>query len=82
MLCVLDRRVRLPKTAPPLNVELIAPMIALLLSVLKKSKKLGESMTKMECQIYWSWSITSRLPFEVTYHLSSHQSRIRRGMNR
>jgi hypothetical protein len=34
-----------PNTAPPEKVELIAPMMALVLSVLKKSKKLGESMT-------------------------------------
>lgn len=34
-----------PKTAPPLKVLLIAPIIALVLSVSKKCKKLGESMT-------------------------------------
>jgi hypothetical protein len=34
-----------PNTAPPEKVELIAPMMALVLSVLKKFKKLGESMT-------------------------------------
>jgi hypothetical protein len=34
-----------PKTAPPENVELIAPMIGLVGFVLKKFRKFGESMT-------------------------------------
>jgi hypothetical protein len=38
--------IREPNTAPPENVELIAPMIALFLSVWKKCRKLGESMTR------------------------------------
>jgi hypothetical protein len=50
-----------PKTAPPEKVELIAPMIALVLSVLKKSKKLGESMTWMECQFL----------LELAHHVAS-----------
>jgi len=45
-------------------------MIALFLSVLKKSKKLGESMTWMECQIFWSRSIMLRLLLEATHHRS------------
>ena len=70
---------REPITAPPENVELIAPMIALVLSVLKNSKKLGESMTWRESQIRWSWWITLHLVFEATYHPSSLRSRNRRG---
>jgi hypothetical protein len=34
-----------PKTAPPENVELIAPMMGLVGFVLKKFRKFGESMT-------------------------------------
>jgi len=43
---------REPNTAPPENVELIAPIIGLVLSVLKKSWKFGESITGVHGQIY------------------------------
>jgi hypothetical protein len=34
-----------PKTAPPENVELIAPIMGLVCFVLKNCRKFGESMT-------------------------------------
>lgn len=43
--CGLLLTIKEPNTAPPEKVELIAPIIALVLSVLKKFKKLGESIT-------------------------------------
>jgi hypothetical protein len=42
---------REPNTAPPENVELMAPMMGLVLSVWKKSWKFGESMTGVEGQM-------------------------------
>jgi hypothetical protein len=42
-----DLTINEPSTAPPENVELIAPIMGLVFCVLKKSRKFGESMTVM-----------------------------------
>ena len=47
-----DLTIKEPNTAPPENVELIAPIIALVFVVWKNQRKLGESMTARESQIY------------------------------
>lgn len=39
--------IKAPKTAPPLNVELMAPMMAVSLLVLKNDRKLGDCITSV-----------------------------------
>lgn len=47
MLAMRYTYIKLPNTAPPLNVELIAPMIGDVGTVLKKSRKLGDRITSV-----------------------------------
>ena len=47
MLATRYTHIKLPNTAPPLNVELMAPMIEDVDTVLKKSRKLGDRMTSV-----------------------------------
>src|ERR1700719_2630083 len=47
MLTTRYAHIKLPNTAPPLNVELMAPMIGDVGIVLKKPRKLGDRMTSV-----------------------------------